>query len=73
MGCNLAVWQRGLSDCCSLCVAGPALFEIISVYGDLFETVNQLVLLLPPCLLLWSSLLITKKKEECESENRRVV
>ena len=35
---NLAVWQRGLGDCCSLCVAGPALFEVISVYGDLFET-----------------------------------
>ena len=35
---NLAVWQRGLGDCCSLCVAGPALFEVTSVYGDLFET-----------------------------------
>ena len=62
---NLAVWQRGLGDCCSLCVAGPALFEVTSVYGDLFETeLSNCVAVAALFVVCDHRSIITKKKNE---------
>ena len=61
---NLAVWQRGLGDCCSLCVAGPALFEVTSVYGDRFETELSRCFAVPPFCIVWTSFLSHQRKNE---------